>query len=64
MKQLVGVAPHDMPVLNICGETPAVIPPWANKAMRSRAASKDYTQLPASAGHLGSLVALRFEGAR
>ena len=53
-----------MPVLNIYGETPAVIPPWANKAMRSRAASKDYTQLPASAGHLGSLVALRFEGAR
>jgi hypothetical protein len=50
-----------MPVLNIYGETPAVIPAMGKQAMRSRAA---YTQLPASAGHLGSFVALRFEGAR
>jgi hypothetical protein len=64
LKLRVGVAPHDMPVLNIFGKAPVVILPRASQAMRSRAANKNYTQQPASAGHRGSFVALRFEGAR
>jgi polyhydroxyalkanoate synthase subunit PhaC len=55
--RLVHLNAIDMPVLNIYSETDTVIHPLASKAMRGRVASKDYTELPVSGGHIGIFVA-------
>jgi polyhydroxyalkanoate synthase len=46
-----------MPVLNIYSETDTIIHPLASKAMRDRIRSTDYTELPVTGGHIGTLVA-------
>jgi polyhydroxyalkanoate synthase subunit PhaC len=55
--RLVDLAGIDMPVLNIYSETDTVIHPLASKALRGRVASKDYSELPVSGGHIGIFVA-------
>jgi polyhydroxyalkanoate synthase len=52
--RLVDLGAVVMPVLNIYSETDTIIHPLASKVMRDRVGSKNYTELPVSAGHIGT----------
>ena len=55
--RLVDLKAVNMPVLNIYSETDTVIHPLASKALRAHVASKDYSEMPVSGGHIGIFVA-------